>query len=133
MFKTPVSTIRDVAELTEASPNLIARILGEMRGPGELEKIVGRIEMHENRLDSFEEKLQQVAGQPSQQEAQTKPTLNFEEKMVLNYVNNVISEINVRQVESDQRFMRLVLIGVVLIIFVVLALRLFFPMDLGLK
>jgi hypothetical protein len=52
MFKTPVSTIRDVAELTDASPNLIARILGEMRGPGEFEKLVRRVEVLEGRHDS---------------------------------------------------------------------------------
>ena len=57
MFKTPVSTIRDVAELTDASPNLIARILGEMRGPGELEKIVHRLDEHEARLRITESKL----------------------------------------------------------------------------
>ena len=54
MFKAPVSTIRDVAELTEASPNLIARILGEIRGPGEFEKLVGRVESHEMRITQNE-------------------------------------------------------------------------------
>ena len=57
MFNTPVSTIRDVAELTDASPNLIARILGEIRGPGELEKIVHRLDEHEARLRVTESKL----------------------------------------------------------------------------
>ena len=59
MFKTPVSTIRDVAELTEASPNLIARILGEMRGPGELEKLQAQIKAYETRLRAVESKVSQ--------------------------------------------------------------------------
>jgi hypothetical protein len=57
MFKTPVSTIRDVAELTEASPNLIARILGEMRGPDEIEKLTNRVDLHEARLRWVESKI----------------------------------------------------------------------------
>ena len=54
MFKTPVSTIRDVAELTDASPSLIARLLGEMRGPGEYEKLVGRVDAHDQRFNRVE-------------------------------------------------------------------------------
>lgn len=54
MFKTPVSTIRDVAELTEAPPNLIARILGEMRGPAEFEKLYGLVVDHSRRLTDIE-------------------------------------------------------------------------------
>ena len=57
MFKTPVSTIRDVAELTEASPNLIARILGEMRDPNKLEKLESRIDTYDARLKEVEKKL----------------------------------------------------------------------------
>jgi hypothetical protein len=57
MFKTPVSTIRDVAELTDASPNLIARILGEMRGPGEFETVIKRLDDHEARIKVSEAKL----------------------------------------------------------------------------
>ena len=64
MFRAPVSTIRDVAELTEASPNLIARILGEIRGPGELEKIVERIDIHEERLRAVEKKVSQPLAPP---------------------------------------------------------------------
>ena len=58
MFKTPVSTIRDVVELTEASPSLIARLLGEMRGPGEYEKLVGLIARHNNRLGNIETRVE---------------------------------------------------------------------------
>ena len=57
MFKTPVSTIRDVAELTDASPKLIARILGEMRDPNKIEKLESRIDTHEARLMEVEKKL----------------------------------------------------------------------------
>ena len=71
MFKTPVSTIGDVAELTEASPNLIARLLGEMRGPGELEKIVGRLDEHTallkevaHKVRKLEEKSPEVPSEP---------------------------------------------------------------------
>ena len=71
MFKAPVSTIRDVAELTEASPNLIARLLGEMRGPGELEKIVGRLDEHSallkevaHKVHKLEEKSTEVPSEP---------------------------------------------------------------------
>ncbi len=68
MFKTPVSTIRDVAELTEASPNLIARLLGEMRGPGEFEKIVGRLNTHDDRITEIENKVSQLGKQPNESE-----------------------------------------------------------------
>jgi hypothetical protein len=54
MFKAPVSTIRDVAELTDASPNLIARLLGEMRGPGEYEKLLDGFVDHEERIRKLE-------------------------------------------------------------------------------
>ena len=57
MFKAPVSTIRDVAELTEASPNLIARILGEIRGPGEFEKLVKRVEVLEGKFGESAEEI----------------------------------------------------------------------------
>lgn len=55
-FSTPVPTIRDVAELTEAPPKLIARILGEIRGPGDLEKLTERLDIHEQRLESIEKR-----------------------------------------------------------------------------
>ena len=71
MFKVPVSTIRDVAELTDASPNLIARLLGEIRGPGELEKIVGRLDEHTallnevaHKVRKLEEKSTEVSAEP---------------------------------------------------------------------
>jgi len=54
MFKTPVSTIRDVSELTEASPKLVARILGEIRGPSDLEKLTERLDTYERRLKAVE-------------------------------------------------------------------------------
>ena len=60
MFRTPVSTIRDVAELTDASPRLIARLLGEMRGPGELEKLVGQVGEHNSRLEVVEDTLKTI-------------------------------------------------------------------------
>lgn len=60
MFKRPVSTIRDVAELTESSPTLIARVLGEMRGPGELEQMVGRLDEHDRRLLEVEQKFSKL-------------------------------------------------------------------------
>ena len=65
MFKAQVSTIRDVAELTEASPDLIARLLGEMRGPGEYEKIIGRLDEHDARLREVEQKFSKLEKQAS--------------------------------------------------------------------
>ncbi len=67
MFKVPVSTIRDVAELTEASPNLIARILGEMRGPGELDNIQQGFQDHEGRIRVLEQKVERKRKTPSKQ------------------------------------------------------------------
>ncbi len=58
MFKAPVSTIRDVAELTEASPNLIARILGEIRGPGEFEKLASTVDGYGQRISKIERNLE---------------------------------------------------------------------------
>ncbi len=69
MFKTPVSTIRDVVELTEASPTLVARLLGEMRGPGELEQMVGRLDEHDRRLLEVEHKFSKL----EKQKASTPP------------------------------------------------------------
>ena len=66
MFKAPVSTIRDVAELTEASPTLIARVLGEMRGPGELEQMVGRLDEHDRRLLQVEQKVSRLGKQTTE-------------------------------------------------------------------
>jgi hypothetical protein len=60
MFKAPVSTISDVAELTEKKPSLIARVLGEMRGPGKLEKMVGRLDEHDRRLLNMEQKVNRL-------------------------------------------------------------------------
>ena len=67
MFKAPVSTIRDVAELTDASPNLIARILGDMRGTSEFEGLVYKVDSHEFRIQNVEQTLRSVPGmvQPS--------------------------------------------------------------------
>ena len=61
MFKTRVSTIRDVAELTDASPTLIARILGEMRGQDEFEKLHHQVQIHDSRLESVEQKLSNLS------------------------------------------------------------------------
>ena len=66
MFRAPVSTIRDVAELTEASPTLIARVLGEMRGPGELEQMVGRLDEHDRRLLEVEQKVSRLGKQTTE-------------------------------------------------------------------
>ncbi len=63
MFRTPVSTIRDVVELTDATPDLIARLLGEMRGPGECEKIIGRLDEHDARLREVEQKFSKLEKQ----------------------------------------------------------------------
>ena len=63
MFKTPVSTIRDVAELTEASPNLIARILGDMRDPSKIEKLESELQVYDVRLREVEKKLS-IAAKP---------------------------------------------------------------------
>lgn len=54
-FRTPVTTIRDVAELTETSPKTIARILADIRGPGEVERLDARIDDHEVRIRSVEQ------------------------------------------------------------------------------
>ena len=59
MFKTPVSTIRDVAELTEVSPSLIARILGEMRGPDGIANLESKLREHETRIKSLESSYRQ--------------------------------------------------------------------------
>ncbi len=54
-FQTPVTTIRDVAELTETSPKTIARILADIRAPGEVERLDARIDIHEKRIQSVEQ------------------------------------------------------------------------------
>lgn len=54
MFKTPVPTIRDVAELTESSPKLIARILGEIRGKDDFDHLSERLDAYERRLKVVE-------------------------------------------------------------------------------
>ena len=61
MFKQPVSTIRDVAELTEAPPKLIARILADMRGPDEYERLDRQVQIHDERLDSVEQRLSNLS------------------------------------------------------------------------
>lgn len=53
IFAEPQTTIRDVAEATDASPLLIGRILREMRGPD-------RIDLLEQRLDRFERLVTRV-------------------------------------------------------------------------
>ncbi len=58
MFRTPVSTIRDVAELTDASPSLIARILGDMRGTGEFETLVSTVDGYGQRISKIEKRLE---------------------------------------------------------------------------
>ena len=78
MFKAPVSTIRDVAELTEASPNLIARVLGEMRGPGEFEKLVSRVDNHDRLIQDLNSKLHTLSNggsQPATNEINLEPTI----------------------------------------------------------
>ncbi|MBS1727304.1 MAG: hypothetical protein JST51_11335 [Armatimonadetes bacterium] len=56
MFKQPVSTIRDVAELTDISPLVIARILSDIRGPSEFERLHDRMDAYEKRLSAVEQK-----------------------------------------------------------------------------
>ncbi|MBS1701631.1 MAG: hypothetical protein JST12_08215 [Armatimonadetes bacterium] len=56
MFKQPVSTIRDVAELTDISPLVIARILSDIRGPSEFERLHDRMDGYEKRLSAVERK-----------------------------------------------------------------------------
>lgn len=78
MFGEPASTIRDVAELTEASPNAIARILGEIRGVKDFNSIGRRLEDHELRLsqlERFKEKAQ-VTPPPFIRQTTSKRTLN---------------------------------------------------------
>ena len=70
MFKVTVSTIRDVAELTDASPTLIARILGDMRGTSEFEGLVNRVDSHEFRIQNVEQTLRSVPGMPQ-------PSVNY--------------------------------------------------------
>ena len=80
MFQQPVSTIRDVAELTEASPNLIARLLGEMRGPGELQQMVGRLDEHDRRLLDVEQKVSRLSN--SAPEVKKEPDFVHKPKIV---------------------------------------------------
>lgn len=54
MYGEPASTIRDVAELTEASPNLIARLLADIRGDDEFRKLQQKVESHDNRIEAVE-------------------------------------------------------------------------------
>ncbi len=54
---TPVSTIRDVAELTEASPSLIARLLDDIRGTDEFMNLVTQVKQHETRVGQVEKKV----------------------------------------------------------------------------
>ncbi len=54
LFADPVTTIRDVAEVTDASPLLIGRILSQMRGPDEVAALKGRMDGFEARLRELE-------------------------------------------------------------------------------
>lgn len=64
MFRDPVTTVRDVAEVTEASPQLIARILSDIRGPGVVERIDGRLDNHDARLTALERQRLSAAVPP---------------------------------------------------------------------
>lgn len=75
MFGEPASTIRDVAELTEASPNVIARILGEIRGVKDFNSIGYRLDDHESRLNQLE-KTRTVTPPPLIKPVAPKPTLH---------------------------------------------------------
>ncbi len=107
MFKAPVSTIRDVAELTEASPSLIARLLGEMRGPGEHEKLSSRVDHQDVRMNSIEQKLELVGKSGHEVIPPAQSKRNLEAVLVLNYVNNVLAEDEIRQVESNRKLARI--------------------------
>ncbi|MBS1701633.1 MAG: hypothetical protein JST12_08225 [Armatimonadetes bacterium] len=54
MFRTPVTTIRDVAELTNISPKVIGRILADIRGPSDVEQLGARLDAYEQRLKNLE-------------------------------------------------------------------------------
>lgn len=54
MYGEPASTIRDVAELTEASPNLIARLLADIRNDSELKELQRKVETHDGRIEAVE-------------------------------------------------------------------------------
>lgn len=53
-FSEPLPTIRDVAEATDASPVVIARILSQMRDPDEVTLLRARMESFDARLRSLE-------------------------------------------------------------------------------
>ena len=78
MFATPVSTIGDVVELTDANPSVVARILDSMRGTTELEDLQARLNTTEEKLEMVEQRLDQqeqerYAHQPNRhREANTK-------------------------------------------------------------
>ena len=56
LFGGAVPTIRDVAEATDASPLQIGRILSQMRGPGDVVELKGRMDGFEFRLKQLESK-----------------------------------------------------------------------------
>ena len=53
-FSEPLPTIRDVAEATDASPVVIARILSQMRDPDEVTLLRARMESFDARLRHLE-------------------------------------------------------------------------------
>lgn len=68
MFRTPVSTIRDVAELTELSPTAIAEILAEIRGTTLLAELKKEVHLHSRRINAVEEKLQLTTSNSEKQD-----------------------------------------------------------------
>lgn len=53
-FQKPITTVRDIAELTEVSPQVITRILVNMRGPRDDEQTALLLANHEHRIQSLE-------------------------------------------------------------------------------
>lgn len=72
MFAKPIATIADVSEVTDASPVVIARILSQMRGPGDIDGILNRLDAHEDRLQAVEERIGST-----QEETEVKETWSF--------------------------------------------------------
>jgi hypothetical protein len=60
IFQTPVTKVKDVAELTEAPPALIARILAEIRGIKDAGEIQRRLDEHAERLKIAESRLNRL-------------------------------------------------------------------------
>lgn len=60
MAGSPTPTIRDIAEATETSPMVIARILSDIRGEDIMSRVVVKVKDHEDRIRHLEQRTTTV-------------------------------------------------------------------------